>query len=187
MPWLLRAPTAYLLPDLRRVYHHHERARALVQPILEQRIQDDKTGKNGVKRSDTVQWMYDSLPEQEKSDYAFQGVAQLAITAVSVQSTSKLLVNIVLNLMTYTEYVPILKQEIQDVLAECGGKWTLDSMAQLEKLDSFMRESLRFEPPLTGELIVIQPRICIITDCFRSYIPKASTQEPRAVRRNSIP
>lgn len=102
------------------------------------------------KPSDTIQWMHDLLPGEDKQNYALQGVLQLAITAVSIQSTSKLIVNIILNLMKYTEYVPILKEEIEAVLGECGGEWTLESMARLEKLDSFMRESLRFEPPLTG-------------------------------------
>lgn len=114
-------------------------------------MQDEKTGANSSKPNDTIQWMYQALPPHVKTDFAFHGVAQLAITAVSVQSTSKLLVNILLNLMTYPEYVPILNEEINEVLASCGGTFSLDNMSQLEKLDSFMRESLRFEPPLTGE------------------------------------
>lgn len=105
------------------------------------------------KANDTIQWMHDRIPEEDKQDYAFQGAAQLAITAVSVQSTSKLIVNILLNLMKYVEYVPMLVEEIERTLADCGGEWTLESMNRLEKLDSFMRESLRFEPPLTGKSV----------------------------------
>lgn len=55
--------------------------------------------------------MHDLIPEQDKKSYALQGVLQLAITGVSVQSTSKLIVNVILNLMKYAEYVPILKKK----------------------------------------------------------------------------
>lgn len=122
-----------------------------MQPILQQREADEKTTLGYTKPNDTIQWLHDYIPEEDKKDYAYQGAGQLAITAVSVQSTSKLIVNILLNLMTYAEYVPIIKEEIETVLAECGNEWTLDSMNRLEKLDSFMKESLRFEPPLTGK------------------------------------
>ncbi|KAL4977327.1 cytochrome P450 [Aspergillus desertorum] len=150
VPSFLRPVLALLLPDLRRVYRHNDRARALVQPILQQREQDEKTNPGYAKPNDTIQWIHDLIPEEDRKDYAYQGAAQLAITAVSVQSTSKLIVNVLLNLMKYDEYVPILKEEIETVLAESGGVWTLESMGRLEKLDSFMRESLRFEPPLTA-------------------------------------
>lgn len=118
---------------------------------MQQRDRDEKTTLKNSKANDTIQWIHDLIPEGDKKDYAYQGVAQLAITAVSVQTTSKLIVNIILNLMKYTEYVPVLVEEIERVLAECDGEWTLESMGRLQKLDSFMRESLRFEPPLTGE------------------------------------
>ncbi|KAL4779475.1 cytochrome P450 [Aspergillus varians] len=150
VPSFLRPLLALFLPDLRRVYRHNDRARALVQPILQQRERDAKNVPGYNKPNDTIQWIHDFIPEEDRRDYAYQGAAQLAITAVSVQSTSKLIVNIILNLMKYAEYVPILKDEIETVQAECGGVWTLESMGRLEKLDSFMRESLRFEPPLTA-------------------------------------
>lgn len=139
------------MPDLHRVYRHQERARALIQPILEQRERGEKATLNRAKANDTIQWIHDLIPEEDRKDYAYQGVAQLAITAVSVQTTSKLIVNIILNLMQHVEYVPMLVEEIRNTLAECDGEWTLESMSRLQKLDSFMRESLRFEPPLTGE------------------------------------
>lgn len=161
VPSFLRPLAALLLPDLKRVYQHNERARALVQPILQQREQGAKTVSGYSKPSDTIQWIHDLIPEEDKKDYAYQGAAQLAITAVSVQTTSKLIVNVILNLMTYIEYVPILKEEIQTVLAKCGGKWTLESMSELEKLDSFVRESLRFEPPLSGKLPIRRPLLCL--------------------------
>lgn len=152
VPWIFRPFIALLLPDLRRVYRHYNRAEALIRPIVQQRERDARAMPGYMGPSDTIQWMYQHISDQEKKDYYFQGVMQLAITGVSVQSTSKLIVNIALNLLKYDEYVPTLLEEIRRVLAECNGEWTLESMNRLEKLDSFMKESMRFEPPLTGKL-----------------------------------
>ncbi|KAL4970622.1 cytochrome P450 [Aspergillus stella-maris] len=150
VPSITRPLLALFLPDLHRVYQHNDRARALVQSILQKRERDGINDPGYSKPNDTIQWIHDHIPDKDKRDYAYQGAAQLAITAVSVQSTSKLIVNILLNLMKYEEYVPILKEEIEAVLTKTDGHWTLESMSRLEKLDSFMRESLRFEPPLTA-------------------------------------
>ena len=51
----------------------------------------------------------------------------------------------------FREYVPILRQEIDDILREVGGKWTMESMGQLQKLDSFIKETLRHSGHLTRE------------------------------------
>jgi len=47
----------------------------------------------------------------------------------------------------------LLKKEIDDTLAEAGGEWTVESMGQLKKLDSFMKESLRFNGHVTSKWI----------------------------------
>lgn len=70
---------------------------------------------------------------------------------MSVNTTSQLITNAIFNLATYPEYVPILKEEIDSVLEESGGEWTLESMGKLKKLDSFMKETLRYNGHLTGE------------------------------------
>jgi cytochrome P450 len=70
---------------------------------------------------------------------------------VAVNTTSQLVVNSILNLATYPEYVPILQEEIESVFEGCGGKWTLESMGKLKKLDSFIKESLRCDGHLTGK------------------------------------
>lgn len=69
-----------------------------------------------------------------------------------MDTTSQLITNAIFNLATYPEYFPILKQEINSVLEESGGQWTLESMVKLKKLDSFMKETLRYSGHLTGEI-----------------------------------
>lgn len=160
----------------------------MVQPVLQQREKEAQTVPGYTKPNDTIQWLHDLIPAEDKKDYAFQGVIQLAITAVSVQSTSKLIVNVILNLIKYAEYVPVLVEEIQTVLAECGGEWTLDSMGRLEKLDSFIRESLRFEPPLTGKYFRSLPSGEKANGClWNSNFPASSSEGSHTIRRDHPP
>lgn len=150
IPSLIRPLVYRFVSEVGRVAHHNVRARDLLTPILKSREHDEKTVLGYQKPNDTIEWIRELLPEEDKKDYAYQGIAQLAITAVSVHSIKGLTANIMLNLMTYPKYIPILREEVETVLAESGGELSLESMSKLVKLDSFMKESLRFKPPLTG-------------------------------------
>lgn len=97
--------------------------------------------------------MRDLVPEPDKSDAHLHGIIQLAIASISVGSTSHLITNIIFNLATWPEFQMLLKKEIDDTLAEAGGEWTVESMGQLKKLDSFMKESLRFNGHVTSKWI----------------------------------
>ena len=78
---------------------------------------------------------------------------------MSVNTTSQLITNSIFNLAAYPEYAPVLRQEIESVLKECGGEWTLESMGNLKKLDSFVKETLRHSGHLVGKHV---PRQALI-------------------------
>lgn len=59
-------------------------------------------------------------------------------------SDSRLLTNVLFDLAARPEYVELLREEAQDVLKLNGGEWTLESMGQLRKMDSFIKESQRY-------------------------------------------
>lgn len=140
----------YFIPELRTIWHCNRRARNLLAPILAQRtvLEKDLDYKKPI---DSIEWLRDLVTEPDKNDAHLHGVLQLAIAALSVNTTSQLITNVIFNLATWPKYVPVLKQEIDDVLRETGGKWTLESLGQLKKLDSFMKETLRHSGHLTSE------------------------------------
>ena len=72
-----------------------------------------------------------------------------------MNTTSQLITNAIFNLATYPEYVPILKEEMDAVFEESGREWTLESMGKLKKLDSFIKETLRYNGHLTGKSLPI--------------------------------
>jgi cytochrome P450 len=83
------------------------------------------------------------------------------------------------------EYIKPLREEIRAVMAEHGGTITTRGLQQMMKLDSFMKESLRFNPPLTttSHRQVIQG----FTLSNGQYIPPGTTIElpSRAVYRDA--
>lgn len=49
------------------------------------------------------------------------------------------------------EYIQPLRQETEEVLAECG-TWNKQALLTLAKMDSFMKESQRFNPLLLSKI-----------------------------------
>lgn len=99
---------------------------------------------------------YSSSSRQEK--LRFHGVGQLALGTLSIHTMNHLATNVIFNLSAYPHYVPILKKELDRIREECGGEFTLESMNKLEKLDSFLHETLRCEHPSAGMLSYRPPR-----------------------------
>lgn len=58
-------------------------------------------------------------------------------------TTAQLLTNVLFDLATRLEYFQLLRREAQLIHAQNGGEWTLESMGQLKKIDSFIKESQR--------------------------------------------
>lgn len=52
-------------------------------------------------------------------------------------------VQVMYNLCSMPEYIPKLRLEAETVLRASGEVWTVESLNQLARLDSFMKESQR--------------------------------------------
>lgn len=126
----------------------------LLAPIISQRQLLEKKG-DYKKPNDCIEWLRDLIPDPDRNDPHLHGILQLAIAGISIGSTAHLITNIIFNLATWPEYQSTLKQEIEDVLREAGGDWTLESMGQLKMMDSFMKESLRFNGHVTSERFLV--------------------------------
>ncbi|KAH7357234.1 cytochrome P450 [Rhexocercosporidium sp. MPI-PUGE-AT-0058] len=81
--------------------------------------------------------------QNDKKNYTFFGIGQLAIGALSIHTVSHLTTNVILNLAAYPEYAPRLRDEYETVKAEHGEEFKLEDMAKLKKMDSFLNETLR--------------------------------------------
>ena len=67
----------------------------------------------------------------------------------AIDTSSLALQHIVIDLASYSQYIPELREELDSVLRE-ESDWQLhkNSIPKLKKLDSFIKESQRLNPPL---------------------------------------
>ncbi|KAF2439158.1 cytochrome P450 [Karstenula rhodostoma CBS 690.94] len=145
----LRPVVQWFIPELRDVWRCNRRAQELLAPILAEKVEKEKT-ENYKKPVDSIEWIRDDASDpKDKNDPHLHAILQLILGALSVNTTSQLITNCIYNLATYPEYTTVLREETEAVLKEAGDGWTMDSMARLEKTDSFIKETLRHAGHLT--------------------------------------
>lgn len=114
-------------------------------PLIKERNEAEKLpGYEGP--GDTLEWVRLLLPDWEKKDMKYQAIQQLGIGAASIHTTSMLATNVIFDLAARPEYISELREEVQSVLEKYKGEWTIESMADLKKMDSFIKESQRLQP-----------------------------------------
>ncbi|KAK7427042.1 hypothetical protein QQZ08_006469 [Neonectria magnoliae] len=72
---------------------------------------------------------------------------QMAIVVAGIDTTSNSLTHMLYDLAGYSEGVQELREEVLRVYGENEGIWNKKALGQLEKMDSWMKESQRFAAP----------------------------------------
>ncbi|OAA56972.1 cytochrome p450 monooxygenase [Niveomyces insectorum RCEF 264] len=159
IPGWLRPLGQYFVSDLRRIRADIARARAMLQPIVEERLRDmDTPGYDADKPDDLIQWLLDTLPPSERRDYQAQTELQLVLSAASIHTTNNLLADCMFDLATYPAVQEELRAEALAVLCSEAAWARKDSMVRLKKMDSFIKEVQRFSGNITGFIRkVMQP------------------------------
>ena len=107
----------------------------------------------GEKGQDTLlSWMIDNGTDEEKA-IPEMAARQCVLTLASIHTTSMSVSNLLFDLCTYPEWFPVLREEIDEVVKAHGRieegrlnhkQW----LAKLEKMDSFIIEDQRINPPI---------------------------------------
>ena len=148
-PPYLRWLAPYLLTESKLSLANRKRAAEIIRPIYEERI----AGKgDGAGHGDGIQWLIAAAGARAKT---LQELAdeQLFLGIVSIHLTTALTVSILHDLADHRQCYEEIVDEIQKVQKEHGSKWTKESLAKLEKLDSFMKESQRVHPTVLGIML----------------------------------
>lgn len=136
-PAVIRPAVQYFIPELARIFKHFALANELIVPIL-----DDREKKQQ-KPADLLQWMLENAEGRSKNTLS---AITLHIAFVAVHTSAIAATNILYDLCAMPEYVQPLREEIESALAAEGGMPTKKAFLLMSKLDSFMRESQRFNP-----------------------------------------
>ncbi|KAL4799280.1 putative cytochrome P450 [Aspergillus venezuelensis] len=160
-PRIVRPFAAKFIPALKKINEYHKNARSVIVPILEAREAAEALGcpeSGGKPPMDFLQWMLESSVGEEK-DKAFIASILLKLSFAAIHTSAAAPTQLLYDLCAAPGYIQPLRDEIAKERAESNGILDKAALARLEKLDSIMKESQRFNPLLlvTFERLVTRP------------------------------
>ncbi|KAK1753823.1 putative cytochrome P450 E-class, group IV [Echria macrotheca] len=141
-PWK-RPFLASRLPEVRRVAERFKQADAFLRPVVEAR---KKLGPDE-KPDDMLQWVMDNQGRFGDDSSAKLARLQLGLSFAAIHTTTMTATNAFYNLAAHPEITTDLRSEIRDVLAAHDGVMSAPALQAMKKVDSFLKETLRFDPP----------------------------------------
>ena len=152
---------SWLLPSTYRSHRYIRDAKKLLVPEIQRRRQAAAAGKpsadnnnNNNNNNDNndndnlLSWMIEIASEAE-GDAASLAHLEVVMSLASIHTSQMNAVHVLYDLVARPEYFEPIRAEIKEISKEDGEwvKWGKSSFTKLRKLDSFMRESQRFNPP----------------------------------------
>lgn len=154
-PSWARKIVATHLKEVKDLKNIRNRTRKFITPLINAHLAKDGNEKLysdfGDEEGNTISWILSRkrpdeifTPEQISDDV-------LMLSFASIHTTSNTVLQAIFDLASYREYIPILIEELQEVIKDDGcpitgeGRLHLakSSLARLSKLDSFLKESQR--------------------------------------------
>jgi cytochrome P450 len=136
---------ARMIPGWWRLQENINTAKRLAVPLVNNHAASKA---NGTKEPsmDLLSWMVDAALNPSEADPAKIAHRQILLGMGAIYTTKLALVNICYDYCTYPEYLDELREEVEQCLIKSGSwdKVTLDNMV---KLEAFMSESQRLNPP----------------------------------------
>ncbi|KHN94005.1 P450 monooxygenase [Metarhizium album ARSEF 1941] len=127
-------------------------------PEVERRRELERSGVDYLKSNDLLQAMLEmTSPEDEDGQPDTLANLMMTMTAIAGHSTAASGSHALFDLVSRPEYIDLLRQEAETTLTACEMRFTKQTLADLRKMDSFLRESQRHNPlSLLGFLRVVK-------------------------------
>lgn len=147
VPGFLRPVIYRIIPAYRQLQTSNRTAIRLIKPIV-QRRREAMESRDFEPTNDVMQWM---LNERRKKnfhdkDYEYFAQLQLQLSFAAIHTTSMAVVNMLYDLVAWPENIEILRNEAKEQLAANGNSFGGRFVKNLQKMDSFMKESQRHNP-----------------------------------------
>jgi hypothetical protein len=124
-----------------------ENAAAFVVPEVERRMKSQLENPDVPKPNDAIQWNLDLPLASPKEGLALRHAHRILHLSFAATGTVAILItHMIYNVLMYPEYLEPLREEVSACITAHGG-WTEKAMSEMWKLDSFIRETLRVQPP----------------------------------------
>lgn len=119
------------------------RCMTLLEPIVRERLQtlDQFRDEWSARPNDMISWLID-VSDNEHRNLRSICLRILVLNFAALHTSAQSFTHALLNLATYPQYCTPLREEASIVINEDG--WTKTAMTKLVKMDSFLKESQRF-------------------------------------------
>ena len=138
-PAFSRQLMKHFVPELQKIFQHFGLARELIVPIINEREN------TGGKPKDLLQWLSENAGERSKDTIS---AISLHVAFAAIHTSAIAVTHILFDLCAMPEYIEPIREEITSALEVSEGLPNKKSFLHMSKLDSFMRESQRFNPLL---------------------------------------
>jgi cytochrome P450 len=151
-PWL-KPFLCPRLPEIAKLRKIEQQLREFLRPIVEERMTAKSEDPNWQEPDDLLQWMITRGGGKDSIDdiTAFQ----LSLIFAAIHTTSMTVTSILYTLAVTPEYITPLREEIRNVMANNNGIITSRALQQMEKVDSYMKEVIRFYPTGFSKLKIV--------------------------------
>jgi cytochrome P450 monooxygenase len=156
VPGFLQPLVGRVLPSSRSLNHQLAYIKnEFLGPLVEQRREMESSGDpNYEKPDDFLQWMMDLAKTEQESHPHNLAQRLLGITSMAVVHTSAMsLTHILYDLLVMPQWLQPLRDEIHEVNPDWNST-TQAHLIGLKGMDSFLKESQRFNPPGERKLSV---------------------------------
>ncbi|CAK7236566.1 hypothetical protein SBRCBS47491_009680 [Sporothrix bragantina] len=144
-PWL-RPFLSGRLPQLKKLYQRIAEADDFMGPVINLRKEVTANVSENDKPDDMLQWLIDALPKYPDANSQNLTKVQLGLSFAAIHTTTLAATNAFYNLAAMQEYIPILREEAAQALAENDGVLTARALQSMKKMDSFLKETMRMAP-----------------------------------------
>ena len=142
LPTMLRPVARWFLPHIWRIRSQHARAKKTLLPELDHPWTAAKPQRS----------ILDWFKANSTAEPEIIIKRQLGLGFASIHTTTNHLTNVLLDLAArWNQYAPELITEIEKAMHDDQGIMKKSTIAKLSKLDSFMKESQRMNPPSACE------------------------------------
>ncbi|KAI1746640.1 cytochrome P450 monooxygenase [Xylaria castorea] len=142
LPRWTRHVAKYFIPEVRETWKHHAVAQKLALPLLKEYA----TAEPSIDNCNLLYWMKHDAKSYENNDKFIASVLP-KVTAAAIHTSAAAPAQLIFDLCERPEYISMLRKEIVDNLDD-EGKIRKGGFYKLRILDSVMKESQRFSPPV---------------------------------------
>lgn len=175
-PPYLRPFVHRFIPERKAILDQWKRARPFIVESLQRK--KELGGAFLEQPGSMLDYMTSGKSEGIAYDVEKQLLYQMTLVAVGTVTTFSSIVQVLYDLATYPNYIPILREEIEQLERDQDGYLTKDAVFAMRKMDSFIKESQRLHAPDLCEFPNIQAtltkELAISKACFEEYLQENS-------------